>query len=79
MGDMYITTSERPLPPPYVDSDIRTLYYDSTFQWYENQDGEVLDSEQVSTLLKKDFLDPLLPDTRTQVFKRDWKVLYVKA
>lgn len=55
---------------------MKSIYYDSHEQVYENQDGEVLDTNIVNRMLKEEFLASLVWDTKTIVARAAWFTVY---
>ena len=60
------------LPPPYNMCDIVTIYFDSVDSNYENQDGEILDTTTVRTVLYEWFLNKIKPNTKRCVPLEAW-------
>lgn len=64
---------ESALKPPYFWEDARTIFWDSACNAHVNQDGHMLDIDELRRVLCPEFLESISPDQKRMVTRADWK------
>lgn len=70
---------ESALKPPYFAEDVRTIFLDPACNAHINQDGDMLDVDELRRLLRPAVFERLPENERRTVPKNQWKVYVTRG